>query len=61
MIVFAKSRRAKAKNDYETWLQSEVSNTLNAFDVGDIRTTTIVLENEDEDSNRDKIRRIQRE
>lgn len=42
MIPYAKSRRAKDADDFETWNQSEVANTLNTFDVGDIRSTNIV-------------------
>ena len=37
MIVFRKSRRAKSKDDYETWVQTEVANTLNTFDGGGVQ------------------------
>ena len=37
MIVFRKSRRATSKDDYETWLRTEVANTLNTFDGGGVR------------------------
>lgn len=40
---FVKSRRAQSKTDFETWKQGEVTNTLNLFDVGDVRTTTIIV------------------
>jgi len=40
--TFAKSRRAQSVNDHETWVESDVTPTLNAFDIGDTRTTTAV-------------------
>lgn len=40
-----KSRRAQTSEDYETWIQGGVVPTLNAFDNGDVRTTTIIFEN----------------
>ena len=40
---FTKSRRAQSDTDYETWIEGGVVPTLNAFDNGDIRTTTIVF------------------
>jgi DNA (cytosine-5)-methyltransferase 1 len=40
---YRKSRRAQHDEDYETWVEDEVTNTLNQFDVGDIRTTEIVV------------------
>lgn len=43
VLCFSKQRRAQSEDDYETWSESDVSNTLNAFDIGDIRTTTIVV------------------
>lgn len=43
VLVFSKVKRAQHKDDFETWQKSETSNTLNAFDVGDVRTTEIVL------------------
>lgn len=30
-------------DDYETWQISDVSNTINLFDLGDVRSTTIVV------------------
>ena len=38
-----KSRRAQSNTDYETWLQGGVVPTLNAFDNGDTRATTIIF------------------
>ena len=49
VLCYSKQRRAKHKDDYETWVESNASNTLNAFDLGDIRATTIVI-NEAADS-----------
>lgn len=42
LVMFSKVRRAQSKDDYETWKQSEVTNTLNTFDNGDVRATDIV-------------------
>jgi len=41
---FVKSRRAKFQGDFETWVEGKVNPTLNNFDLGDIRTTTAVVE-----------------
>lgn len=40
--VFRKSRRAQSVNDFETWVNDGKANTINTFDVGDIRTTHAV-------------------
>jgi DNA (cytosine-5)-methyltransferase 1 len=40
---FTKSRRAQSVDDYETWIGGGVVNTLNQFDMGDIRTTTLII------------------
>jgi site-specific DNA-cytosine methylase len=42
--AFRKSRRAKSMTDDETWVDGDHANTLNRFDVGDTRTTHIVVE-----------------
>lgn len=42
--TFSKSRRAQSDTDHETWLESDVTPTLNIFDVGDVRTTVAVVE-----------------
>jgi site-specific DNA-cytosine methylase len=48
--VFRKSARAQTNEDSETWVEGDVANTLNSFDVGDVRTThAIVGGTEDED------------
>lgn len=41
--MFSKSHRAQSKDDFETWKESKVSNTLNTFDQGDVRTNEIVV------------------
>jgi DNA (cytosine-5)-methyltransferase 1 len=43
-ITFRKSRRAQSAEDFETWVPDEVTNTLNCFDLGDIRSVDIVVE-----------------
>ncbi len=40
--TFRKSRRAQSAEDYETWVPDNVTNTLNCFDIGDIRSVDIV-------------------
>jgi DNA (cytosine-5)-methyltransferase 1 len=42
--TYRKSRRAQSAEDFETWVPDEVTNTLNCFDVGDVRSTDIVIE-----------------
>ena len=55
VLCFSKERRAKDKDDYETWRGGGVANTLNAFDIGDVRSTTIVVEGNDSDDDREEI------
>ena len=43
MQCYSKSNRAQSATDNETWVESETANTLNAFDVGDVRTTEAVV------------------
>ena len=40
--AYRKSRRAQSTDDYETWVDDGVANTVNCFDQGDIRTTHAV-------------------
>ena len=40
---YSKSKRAQSATDNETWIESNTANTLNAFDVGDVRTTEAVV------------------
>ena len=42
-VPFSKSRRAQSAEDYESWAESDTANTLNAFDIGDVRTTEAVV------------------
>lgn len=42
-VVFSKIRRAKSKDDFETWKQSVCTNTLNTFDQGDVRATDMYI------------------
>ena len=43
MQCYSKQRRAQSTTDFETWKESETANTLNAFDIGDVRTTEAVV------------------
>lgn len=42
--TFRKSRRAQSTEDFETWVPDDVTNTLNCFDVGDVRSTDLVVQ-----------------
>jgi hypothetical protein len=42
--VFTKSKRPQTATDDETWVANQPNPTLNAFDQGDTRTTTIIVE-----------------
>jgi DNA (cytosine-5)-methyltransferase 1 len=42
--TYRKSRRAQSQQDFETWISDDVTNTLNCFDVGDVRSVDIVIE-----------------
>ena len=42
--TFTKSRRASSDTNYETWVESDITPTLNQFDIADTRTTTIITE-----------------
>lgn len=54
VLCFTKSRRAQSKDDYETWIESNASNTINTFDMGDVRSTTLVV-HETDNTNREEI------
>jgi len=41
--VFRKSARAQTNEDSETWVEGDLANTLNSFDVGDVRTTHAII------------------
>lgn len=52
-VPYRKSARAQSADGYETWVEGDVSNTINCYDVGDIRSTNIsvhVYENHPNDS-----------
>jgi len=40
---YVKAKRAQSKDDDETWTGGGVAPTLNAFDMGDTRTTVIIF------------------
>ncbi len=40
--TYRKSRRAQSAEDFETWVPDSVTNTLNCFDVGDVRAVDLV-------------------
>lgn len=44
ILAYRKSRRAQSVTDHETWVEDGISNTLNQFDVGDIRDTHAVVQ-----------------
>lgn len=48
--TYRKTSHAKSKEDGQGWEETEVSDTLNAFDNGESRTPTLVLENHPADS-----------
>ena len=41
-VAYTKSKRAQSKTDNETWVDGEVTPTINVFDTGDTRATTVV-------------------
>jgi DNA (cytosine-5)-methyltransferase 1 len=41
---FQKAKRAQSVDDYESWVEAEIVPTLNVFDSGDSRTTTVVTQ-----------------
>ena len=43
-IHYRKSRRAQSTTDHETWVEDDATNTLNCFDVGDVRATDVVAQ-----------------
>jgi DNA (cytosine-5)-methyltransferase 1 len=43
--TFVKAKRAQTVDDDESWVEKETVPTLNAFDIGDTRTTTAIVEN----------------
>lgn len=43
-IHYRKSRRAQSVDDHETWVEDDVTNTLNTFDLGDVRAVDVVAQ-----------------
>ena len=43
VTAYRKSERPKEANGVETWIEADVANTLNGFDVGDIRSTHAII------------------
>ena len=43
-MSFRKSKRAQTSDDDESWVKDEVTNTINLFDQGDVRTTQAILQ-----------------
>lgn len=60
VLCYSKQRRAQSNSDFETWIETETSNTINTFDVGDARATTVIVRDEAENSNGKEVRRIPR-
>jgi site-specific DNA-cytosine methylase len=42
--AYRKSRRAQSSCDDETWVGDDYCNTLNAFDIGEARTTQMIVD-----------------
>ena len=43
-VHYRKSRRAQSTTDHETWVEDDATNTLNCFDVGDVRATDVLAQ-----------------
>jgi DNA (cytosine-5)-methyltransferase 1 len=43
LVTFTKAKRAQTSTDDETWVEGKPAPTLNAFDQGDTRATTVVV------------------
>jgi len=41
-VTYRKSRRAQSTTDHESWVEDDVANTINTFDIGDVRSTNAV-------------------
>lgn len=42
VLAYRKSKRAQTNQDDETWVEDDVTNTINTFDLGDTRTTEVI-------------------
>lgn len=49
-VAYRKTSHPKRPEDGQGWTEAEVNDTLNAFDSGETRTPTLVLENHPQDS-----------
>lgn len=47
--VFRKSRHIKSDDDFETWVDDDIANTLNTWEYSAVRSTHAVIENGDEE------------
>jgi hypothetical protein len=47
--AFVKSARVSGPDTPESWIEGETMNTLNAFDVGDTRTTAAIIGGQPQD------------
>ena len=47
VLTYRKVKRAMSDTDFETWEEADISNTINLFDVGDSRATTLVIDGKD--------------
>lgn len=43
-MAYRKSKRAQSEDDDESWVEDEITNTINLFDQGDIRATQAILQ-----------------
>ncbi len=46
VLAFGKAGRAREVDGVETWVDGEIANTINAFDVGDIQSTNLAVSND---------------
>lgn len=44
VVTYRKSKRAQTNQDDETWVEDSKTNTLNLFDTGDTRATSLIVE-----------------
>ena len=44
VVTYRKSKRAQTDQDDETWVEDSKTNTLNLFDTGDTRATSLVVD-----------------
>lgn len=56
--TFRKSARAQTNTDAETWVPDTIANTLTTFDVGEVRSTVLVVEDDGTGTNSEVVRRL---